>query len=640
MPPLRPARFTVHADRPQGRLLPLWFGHNLEHTRSCVWRGLSAQLLRNRKFAGKPEQLTGQAMGWYALGAEYGLFLLDATGGYTRHHDADERGRRNEVHCQRIFGYCEGVRYGLGQDALPLQGGTRYEARFVLRSAEPLTVSLQLLSHDRSVTYAQAQFAVGPGEWSRHDVEFVAPATDDNARLELSFVGVGELAIGSTSLLPADTCHGLRRDVIALLREIGTPLLRWPGGNFAGDYRWQDGLLEVDQRAPLQSFMEIETLPHTFGYDTHEIGTDEFMALCRELGAEPFISINLAWDSPADAAAWVEYCNGSSATPWGKLRADRGHPEPFGVKYWSLGNELGYQHMEGPNDPAEYARRARAATEAMRQADPAIVLVASGAWWDEAWYTECLAPLSDVVDHISHHWYQQRYVRDFRGPAFSEQYEALIAAPGEWLTQMRGLRDKMQAHVPAGRFVGISFDEWNTWYAWYRTPGVTEGIYAAAMLDAFCKHAAEVGMTLGCYFEPVNEGAIVVAPHDARLTAIGQVLALYRAHHGHTAVEAVPGTPDTRVVLTASLDGAADSLVLTLLNLSHDTAYEIAVDLPGLPGMELLEAKLLRSDDCLPGSVFTVVAPEVGVADGVGVKVILPPMALAGVKLRRVAMAG
>ena len=623
------AIFTVYTDRHLGAISPLWFGHNLEHTRSCLWRGLSAQLLCNRKFAGKPEQLTGQAMGWYAIGADSGLFLLDGAGGYTRHYDAEDRRRRNEVHCQRIFGYRAGVRYGIGQGGLPLLEGARYEVRLILSSPEPMQVSLRVLSDDRTQTYTDVRFQTASPEWTTHSAEFAVPCTDDCARLEISFEGVGELAIGATSLLPTDTLHGMRRDVIGLLFEFGTPILRWPGGNFAGDYRWKDGLLPVDQRAPLQAFTETETLPHTGGYDTHEIGTDEFIALCRYLGAEPFISINLAWDSPEDAAAWVEYCNGSPTTKWGRLRADRGHTVPFGVRYWSLGNELGYQHMEGPNDPADYARRARAAAEAMRGADPSIVLVASGAWWDDAWYAECLAPLSDVVDHISHHWYQQHYVRDFAGPGFREQYEALVSAPQEWLAQMRDLRAKIDACVPAGRSIGISFDEWNTWYAWYRTPGVTEGIYAAAMLNAFCRHAAKVGMTIGCYFEPVNEGAIVVEPHSARMTAIGQALDAFSVHHGNTAVEAVPSGSETDLLVTASVNAESFTLGVTLVNVSCDAGYQVTVDFPGLREPMLLAGELLRGDDRLPGSVFTRMDLGTLIGDDNSVEAHIPPMSIA-----------
>jgi len=629
MPDPTLARFTIHADRPLGTISPLWFGHNIEHTRSCVWRGLSAQMLRNRKFAGKPEQLTGQAMGWYPIGIESALFVVDGDG-YVRRQDPNTRGRWNEVQHQRIYGYREGVRYGIGQDSLPLRAGERYEVRVVLRSPRAMDVALRVLGHDGAVC-AEATIAVAPGDWVKRRVEFTAPADDDDARLEISFVGAGELSIGCVSLLPADNLLGMRRDVIGLLREIGAPLLRWPGGNFAGDYRWRDGLLDVDQRAPLQAHLEIETLPHTAGYDTHEVGTDEFIALCREVGAEPFISINLAWDEPEDAAAWVQYCNGAATTPMGRLRGDGGHPEPYGVRYWSLGNELGYQHMEGPNDAAGYARRARAVAEAMRRADPSIVLVASGAWWDDVWYRDCLANLHDVVDHISHHWYQSQYVRDYAGPGFAGEYGTMVAGAEEWQRQMTDLRRRINAAVPADRHIGVSFDEWNNWYAWYRTPGAAEGMFAAAMLDAFCHRAAEFGMSLGCYFEPVNEGAIAVRPHDARLTGIGQVMALFRAHHGNTLVQAVADGDAGPILLTASTD-ADGGLVLALVNKSYDTPARAELRLEGTGGAEIGERVLLRADSYLPGSTFTEAEAEAAI-DGRALTVTLPPMSLARLRV-------
>ena len=192
------------------------------------------------------------------------------------------------------------------------------------------------------------------------------PAAAEAARLEITFDQEGVLGLGAVSLLPADHFHGMRRDVIECLKEISVPLLRWPGGNFAGDYRWEDGLLPIDRRGPLQPFYPLETLPHSRGFDTHEVGIDEFMALCRELDAEPFLSINLFHEGPEGAARWVEYCNGGVDTEWGRKRADRGHPEAYNVKQWSLGNELGYNHMEGPGTPHAYPEAAAEAAAAMR----------------------------------------------------------------------------------------------------------------------------------------------------------------------------------------------------------------------------------------------------------------------------------
>lgn len=143
--------------------------------------------------------------------------------------------------------------------------------------------------------------------------------------MRITFAKRGCIHIGCVSLMNKDNFRGMRRDVIDAMKEIGIRVLRWPGGNFAGEYCWFDGLLPVDERAPFESCMALETQPHTLGYDFHEINTDDFIALCREIDAEPYITVNLAWNTPEENAAWVEYCNGDLSTEYGRLRAERGH---------------------------------------------------------------------------------------------------------------------------------------------------------------------------------------------------------------------------------------------------------------------------------------------------------------------------
>ena len=162
------------------------------------------------------------------------------------------------------------------------------------------------------------------------------------------------------------------------MKELGIKVMRWPGGNFAGEFNWMDGLLPADMRAPFQSYLGLETQPHTMGYDYSEINTDDFIALCREIGAEPFITINPCWNTPEENAAWVEYCNGDASTPYGKLRAQRGHQEPYNVQLWSLGNEFGYGHMEGDNTPSGYCQIALENGKKMLEASPNLSLCSSG----------------------------------------------------------------------------------------------------------------------------------------------------------------------------------------------------------------------------------------------------------------------
>ncbi len=601
-------QFVVDLSTKAATIPALLFGHNLEHTRSAVWQGLSAELLRNRKFYGK-SQRNGVALDWYAIGPKTAHWELEAQDTYTTHYNPEDHRRRNEVLCQRIRSLADHDVCGIGQDRLVLCAGTDYRCRIALRADRAVPVWVRITSSDRSRLFGQACFEVGPQGWQEFAFTFHAAEGCNCARLEVTFEVAANLYVGAVSLAPEDTFLGMRRDVIALLKEIGCTLLRWPGGNFAGDYRWQDGLLPVDRRAPLASFMEMETLPHTRGFDCNEIGIDEFIALCREIGAEPFLTINPAWESPELSAAWVEYCNGDLHTKWGSLRAERGHPEPYAVKYWSLGNELGYGHMEGPNVPAEYAKTIRPYVAAMRAVDPSIVLVSSGLWSKDSWFTDCLANLGDVIDLISHHHYT-RQIKDYAGPLADEEFRRVATTPAEVFQRVKDIRAKIDANAPKGRTIGISFDEWNVWYAWYRVPGVVEGIHNASMLNMFCREAARMGITLGCFFQPVNEGIIMVEPGRAYLPAGGQVFPLYKAHYGNTLLELAAQDGLADVDVTASLDEQTKTVVLTLVNRSPKEQHDTHIKIQGQPIGEV-EAILLSAPDFQPGTAFTATAPAV-----------------------------
>ncbi|MBM4035080.1 MAG: hypothetical protein FJ291_25330 [Planctomycetes bacterium] len=633
------ARFTVDASRGAGEISPLWFGHNLEHTRSCIWRGLSAQLLRNRKFAGMPQH-DGTAQHWHRVGSRQSWRLLELRGGYkgsdgepfTAHFDP-----KNGHGCQRQRVECfTEARCGLAQRGIPLVRGRRYVGRLALRADREVVVSVRLAGKGTT----PARFKAGPAGWAEADFRFTAPTTTGDARLEIAFQGPGVLYVGMASLLPADSFHGMRRDVVELLKEIGVPLLRWPGGNFAGDYRWQDGLLPVDRRAPLYSAF-IETLPHTDWYDTHEIGTDEFMALCRELGAEPFITINLSLEGAKEAAAWVEYCNGSPDTQWGGHRAAQGHPEPYNVRHWTLGNEMGYSHMKGPNTPREYSRLAAECARAMRAVSPGLIFTSSTGW-SEQWYQGLLAAEEDYYHNISHHTYNT-LMRRFEGEAGAAGFRKLASCPdiifhtrargdgytGETRLTMLDIRDLINESPRRDRNIGIAFDEWNVWYAWYREPGVAEGIYAALMLGHLCREARKLGVTIGAYFEPVNEGAILVEPASARLTPVGQVHALFNAHHGNELLEIAPSAEADDLHMVASRNPRTGQLTVTIVNRSPDAAREAAIALANGPLPKPVEAVLLTSESYRPGSVFRASKLKVGRAPDGSLAVTLPPHSVA-----------
>lgn len=195
--------------------------------------------------------------------------------------------------------------------------------------------------------------------------------------LALTLASPGALELHQCLLFPADHIDGWDPDVIRFLREAHLPLLRFPGGNFVSGYHWEDGIGPLHDRPvlPNPAWPEIEW---------NHVGTDEWLHLCELVGCEPLICINAGDGSPEEAARWVEYCNGSAeTTAMGALRALNGHPQPYNVRLWEVGNELYGPWQVGHTDALGYAERYRAFAAAMLAVDPSIHLIANGD--TEAW---------------------------------------------------------------------------------------------------------------------------------------------------------------------------------------------------------------------------------------------------------------
>ena len=595
------------------------FGHNLEHMRACVSGGLSAQLLRNRKFAGRPGARTGVAAEWTGIGGR--VYFCNDKNPYVRHFSDNGMRRRNETNAQTVLNPIAGQEVGICQSGLYFRPDMGHILAVVVKCSAAVTLHAALMNEE-DVSIASARFDIkATGEWERFEAALPA-AHGGKGGLKLTFSERAEVVIGSVSLLPEDHFHGMRRDVVDQLRALGVSLLRWPGGNFAGEYRWQDMFLPVDMRAPLQAYTEDETQTYTHGYDMHEIDTDDFVALCHEIGAEPFITINLAWDAPEACAAWVEYCNGAPQSRYGALRAGRGHEEPYNVRFWSLGNEMGYGHMEGPMNPDEYAALGGAAARAMLAVTPGLEICASGPYSspDRAaeWVNHSAMALYPMASYVSFHTYNH-YERDFTCDiGIRKAYEQALAAVEENISGLRALR----AVTPGA--LRISYDEWNMWAAWFRQGNALEGLFTARMLHAMLTESSGLGAPLMCYFQPVGEGAIDVYPDRAALAANGQAFALLKAHKG-AALCRIEGSRSYEAV--ASVKNGA--LSVSLINASYDDEAAYALKNCGA----FAGARGLRADDLLPGSRFDDFTPDVQAAEGEA-RVTLPPRSVVLLQFR------
>ena len=221
---------------------------------------------------------------------------------------------------------------------------------------------------------------------------------------------------------PAADERGFRRDVAELVRELGVPILRYPGGNFVSGYNWEDGVGPVEQR-PTRLDLAWRSI------ETNAVGLDEFLSWAGGLGIDPMIAVNLGTRGVDAARNLVEYANHPGGTYWSDLRRANGVPDPYGIKVWCLGNEMDGPWQIGHKTAAEYGRLARETAKAMRLVDPAIELVACGSSNHAmptfgTWEATVLAETYDVVDYVSMHAY----------------YEELGRRPGQLPRLRRGRR--------------------------------------------------------------------------------------------------------------------------------------------------------------------------------------------------------
>jgi alpha-N-arabinofuranosidase len=348
-----------------------------------------------------------------------------------------------------------------------------------------------------------------------------------------------------------------------------------------------------------------------------------------------------------EAADWVEYCNGSAETPWGKVRARRGHKEPYGVEHWCIGNEIWGEWMGAAYSSADvYARNLRQFAAAMRKVDPRLVLIASGTdgvTLGNEWDKQIVAQAGDCFDWISLHHYSP-ITKALAGPEGAREFTRQACQPRDgllpWLEEMRRAIDQSS---PGGKRIPIAFDEWNLWHNWFtrheESPwhiGPIDAAFAAAQLHMFCRQAESLNMASAAMFQPVNEGLIQVRPFSAELTAMGQTFALLRAHGGGRLLTTDPPRDARAVDACASLSAGGKSVVLTLVNRAADQPRPVIVSLKqGRPARAV--ATILSVEELQPDAVMGRRSEELAIDDHGRISLRLPRF---GIALVDIALAG
>lgn len=260
----------------------------------------------------------------------------------------------------------------LAQDRIYLNKGIAcnfkgYIANNSTGNNQPVIVTVGLY-RPNDFTHPLAEKTITPDGTSFKEYSAVLNAADFEgyATFAVSVNPGSSVSFDGFSLMPADNINGWRKDVIEALKQIHVPVIRYPGGCFASFYNWKDGIGPRADRKPINS-------DYWGGLEENNIGTAEFVSMCRIIGAEPFICVNMLTSDPSNAAEWVAYCNSTKGDMMNNLRKEHGYSEPLRVKYWELDNET-YRRFGWD----EYARRCVLFSKAMKAVDPSVQTVMVG----------------------------------------------------------------------------------------------------------------------------------------------------------------------------------------------------------------------------------------------------------------------
>ena len=334
---------------------------------------------------------------------------------------------------------------------LPLHRVRRFQCELFARSPDMKSLTISLTPPDAKGPCATTHLAGLSSKWQELSGALEVPAdlpADKPYRFAITADGPGQLVIARCLFRPADHVGGADPDVVRLLKDSRLPILRWPGGNFASGYHWEDGIGPPERRPTRPNYAWGGVEPNLFG-------TDEFIAFCRAVGCEPMICLNAGDGTPEEAARWVQYCNGPADTPMGARRAANGHPEPYNVRHWEIGNELWGRWQVHWTTAAGYVDRYRQFVQAVQTADPTIKIYACGApvMWGKGWndtliahtggrLATCPTDAASILKTTTDHPLVGGSVSPATDPM--DVYRDFMAVPGVLEKKWAALRDDMQ----------------------------------------------------------------------------------------------------------------------------------------------------------------------------------------------------
>ena len=564
---------------------PFIYGQFIEHLGRCIYGGIWAEMLEDRKFyfpitadyapyrdlKDTDFPVVG-ASPWQIMGRADGVTMVDEGAFVGRHAPRLVAGA------------------GIRQLDLGLVAKQTYVGYLWAQpAAGPAEIEIALIWGEAPGDRATQRLTFSERKFSKQPFRFVATqGMEKGAALEIRVIR-GEVLLGPPSLMPADNIRGMRRDTLALLKQLNGTIYRWPGGNFVSGYDWRDGIGDRDRRPPRKN-------PAWTGVEHNDFGTDEFVAFCREIGTEPMIAANTGFGDAYSAAQWVDYCNAAASTVGGGWRANNGHEQPFGVKYWCVGNEMFGPWQLGYMQLHHYTLKHNDVAAAMWKADPSLVLSGvgdldtlpttldpGGPKQAIGWSQGMLESSADYMNLLSEHFYRGRLPWTKEGRVDLATHVGMLR---ESIQKRADGHRKLQASLPnlKGRIVPIAMDEWNYWHreSVYGELGciyeLSDGLGVAAGLHEYYRQSDLIHMAH--YAQTVNViGAIKTTRTSAEMETTGLVLQLYREHFGQTPL--LIDQPSSLYDVAAALGKDGKTLTVAVVN-PTDATLDLRLVLSGL----------------------------------------------------------
>jgi alpha-N-arabinofuranosidase len=401
--------------------------------------------------------------------------------------------------------------------------------------------------------------------------------------------------VGEDSPIP--NTSGFRNDIIAFLRRMKPPVIRWPGGCFADDYHWQDGIGPRAERPRRINIHWGEVI------ETNEVGTQEFAAFCRLVGAEPYLCGNVGSGTVRELRDWVEYCNFEGDSTWARKRAADGSSAPLNVTYWGVGNEN--WGCGGNFSPEDYCTEFRRYASFVRGFGKKLDVIACGSPGNDVDWTDRFFRklFKDYWEFNNIHGFAAHYYCGTAGSAteYTEnQWYQLLANALKMEPLVVQQRAAMDAWDPA-RKIGLIVDEWGAWHPvekgtnpsfLYQQSTIRDGLVAATTLDIFNRHADKVVMANIAQLINVLQAVALTEENQMLVTPTGYVFEMYAPHQGgqalrtHFESDEVTFSPsaqkeDRIPILAGSASINKKTLFLTLTNSHALDSLETSVTVLG-----------------------------------------------------------